>query len=286
MTNAVETNETPSVETTTPVETPSAETATPVETPSAKTTAPAEVNETHRAAFEAHFATILGAPAVGGATLDAAYGAERARELAAIAQRPEVAEKLSLLPEALFAPDEVARLEALAHATLYADQLASRQSTSDDKVADPILEEADQVRATLHKLLDYHFGDDTTVAAELQELRARRGAFRVAATLARLATLAKERQETLMKDAKYWRDELIANAERLARVVQGQIGAISEKDATELKRKAYGLLEASFNEVKTAIIFVVRRQNAILDALPQLKKPAVRKPRGEAPATA
>lgn len=240
-----------------------------------------ETGDTKRLAFERHFAAILGAPAVGGATLDAAYGAERALEVAAIARGEDVADKLALLPDALFSRDEVAKLEALAHATLYADELAGRQSAGEDKVADQLLEEADQVRATLHKLLDYHYGDDASVSAELQELRARRGAFRVAATLARLATLAKEREATLAKDAKYWRDDLIAEAERLARVVQGQIGALSEKDATELKRKAFGLLEASYGEVKAAILFVTRHRATPLE-LPALKKPAVRKPRAEA----
>lgn len=245
-----------------------------------------EAGGIRKLAFERHFAAILGAPAVGGATLDAAYGAERALELVAIARGADVVDKLALLPDALFASDEVAKLEALAHATLYADELAGRQSVGEDRVADQLLEEADQVRATLHKLLDYHYGDDAAVSAELQELRARRGAFRVAATLARLATLARERQETLAKDAKYWRDDLIADAERLARVVQGQIGAISEKDATELKRKAFGLLENAFSEVKSAILFVTRHRATAIE-LPALKKPAVRKPRGEAgPASA
>jgi hypothetical protein len=251
------------------------------ETTAAQAPASPEVSAARKTAFDTHFASILGAPAVGGATLDAGYGAERALELVAVARRPDVADDLALLPDALFARDEVTRLEALAHATLYADQLAARQSASEDKVGDALLEEADQVRATLHKLLDYHFGDDTVVAAELQELRARRGAFRVAATLARLAALARERSETLMKDAKYWRDGLIAEAERLARVVQAQIGAISEKDATELKRKAYGLLDASFNEVKTAIVFVTRRRAASIEPLPQLKRPAIRKARAD-----
>lgn len=277
--DAPETNETePLTETTSH--------AAPAEASPASVVAP-EIAEARRAAFDTHFAAILGAPAVGGATLDAGYGAERALELAMVAQRPEIAARLALLPDELFARDEVTRLEALAHATLYADQLAARQTGGDDKVADSLLEEADQVRATLHKLLDYHFGDNSAIAAELQELRARRGAFRVAATLARLATLARERSDTLMKDAKYWRDGLIADAERLARVVQGQIGAISEKDATELKRKAFGLLETSFGEVKTAIVFVMRHHGSAIETLPQLKKPAIRKARTEnSPASA
>lgn len=243
--------------------------------------------ETLRPAFEANFAAILGAPAVGSATLDAAYGAERALELAAVAKRDDVAARLQLLPEALFGAGQVALVESLAHATLYADELAQKQTElSEDKVPDAILEEAEAVRATLYKLIDYHFGDDPLVTAELAEFRGRRGSFRVAATLARLAALARDRTDTLSKDAKYWRDGLLADAARLAHAVQSQIGAISDKDALELKRRAYGLLEAAFNEVRVAISFVMRHELDKVEPLPVMKKPAIRKPRGEAaPAT-
>ncbi|HRE91797.1 MAG TPA: hypothetical protein PK095_21945, partial [Myxococcota bacterium] len=63
---------------------------------------PGEAAESRRLAFERHFAAILGAPAVGGATLDAAFAAERALEVVAIARGEAVAEKLALLPDALF----------------------------------------------------------------------------------------------------------------------------------------------------------------------------------------
>jgi hypothetical protein len=239
--------------------------------------------ETLRLAFEANFAAILGAPAVGSPTLDAGYGAERALELAAVAKRQDVATRLGLLPDVIFGAGQVALVESLAHATLYADELVQKQSQpSEDKVPDAILEEAEAVRATLYKLIDYHFGDDPAVTAELAEFRGRRGSFRVAATLARLAALARDRADTLSKDAKYWRDDLLADAERLARSVQSQIGAISEKDALELKRRAYGLLEAAFNDVRIAISFVMRHELALVEPLPVMKKPATRKPRGEA----
>lgn len=243
--------------------------------------------EIRRAAFEAHFAELLGAAAVGGATLDASYGAERALELVAIARRPGVKERLALLPAALFPTDEVERLEALAHATLYADELATRQPGGEDGgVEDAVLEEAEPVRATLHKLLDYHFGDDPAVAGELQDLRARRGAFRVAATLSRLAALARAREAVLSQDGKYWRDDLVAEAERIAREVRQRIGAISEKDATELKRKAYGLMESAFVEVRAGLMFVMRHALATIEPLPVLKRPAARKPKGDAASAA
>jgi len=254
------------------------------ETPQAGT---ATATERQRMAFEANFAAILGAPAAGSATLDAAYGAERALELVAIATREDVAARLGLLPGALFGSGQVVLVESLAHATLYADELTQKQAPStEDKVPDTLLEEAEAVRATLYKLIDYHFGDDPSVAGELAEFRLRRGTFRIAATLARLAALARDRAETLSKDAKYWRDDLLTDADRLARAVQSQIGAISEKDALELKRRAYGLLESAFNDVRVAISFVMRHALDSVEPLPVMKKPSVRKPRGDSSAAA
>lgn len=251
-------------------------------TDSAHTAGPRLSADTLRHAFEQRFASILAAPAVGSASLDAAYGAERALELVAIARRPEVAERLSLLPDAIFGSAQIGLVESLAHATLHADELGSRQAApGEDKVAETILEEAEAVRATLHKLLDYHFGDDPAIASELSDSRARRGAFRIAATLARLAALAHDRRATLSQDTKYWREDLLSDAERLVRAVQSHIGAITDKDALEIKRRAFGLLEASFHDVRVTISYVMRHEPAVVEALPVMKKPAVRKPKGE-----
>ncbi len=251
-------------------------------TPSAEPTPALPDLASLRQAFERHFTALLGAPAVGPATLDVEYGARRALELAALASEPAIAERLALLPTALFAEGRVADLASLAQATLYADSLHKAGAQGgEDKVPEALLEEAEAVRGTLHKLLDYHFGDDATVSAELAEFRARRGAFRVAATLARLATLSRERVDHLAKDTKYWRDGLITDAERLATQIQGSVTALSEKDALELKRRAYGLLEALFGDVRQALAFVMRHDTKLVDALPVLKKPQQRKPKGD-----
>ncbi len=239
-----------------------------------------------KAAFDAQFALLLGAAATASPTVDAEYGAKRALDLAAIARESRIADRLGLLPEALFGATRVSDLESLAQATLYIDDLhrAPREADADkqDKLSDALLEEAEAVRSTLHKLLDYHFGDDPTMAAELAEMRARRGAFRIAATLARLATLARDREDHLSKDTKYWREGLLTDANRLSLEVQANVHTISEKDALELKRRAYGLLELAFADVKQAIAFVMRHDAPLVDALPVMKKPTQRKPKTDA----
>jgi hypothetical protein len=65
--------------------------------------------------------------------------------------------------------------------------------------------------------------------------------------------------------------------------VQGHIGAITDKDAQEIKRRAFGLLEPAFNELRVTISYVMRHDPSTVEALPVMKKPTVRKPKGDAP---
>lgn len=238
------------------------------------------VNGAGKAAFQAQLSAILGATA-GPASADAEYGAERALELVEIAREPELAARLALLPDELFPAGRVAELEAVALATLHLHEvhrLAAGQAGSDEAKLDAkLLEEAEAVRATLHKLLDYHFGEDPQIAAELADFRGRRGTFRVAATLARLAILARERAGTLAKDTKYWRPNLVADAERLAADVQAGVQHLSEKDALELKRRAFQLVEAPFNDLRATLAWLLRHEPSKVNVLPVLKKPAQRK---------
>lgn len=238
------------------------------------------VNGAGKAAFEAQLSTILGATA-GPAGADVEYGAERALELVEIAREPDLAACLALLPDALFPSGRVAELEALALATLHLHEVHQRalgQAGADEPKLDAkILEEAEAVRATLHKLLDYHFGEDPQIAAELADFRGRRGAFRVAATLARLATLARERASALAKDTKYWRPTLVDDAERLAKAVQASVQHLTEKDALELKRRAFQLVEAPFNDLRATLAWLLRNEPSKINVLPVMKKPAQRK---------
>lgn len=241
------------------------------------------LNGEGKAAFQSQLGAILGA-AAGSATADVEYGAERALDLVEIAREPSIAQRLAAIPEALFSSTRVAELERLALATLHLHELHATASAAsgkaapeEHKLADKILEEAEAVRATLHKLLDYHFGEDAQVAAELADSRGRRGAFRVAATLARLGAMAKERAATLAKDTKYWRATLIADAERLAGEVQASVQTLSEKDALELKRRAFQLIEGPFNDLKATLAWLFRDEPSKALLLPGLKKPQQRK---------
>jgi len=236
-------------------------------------------SEAARAAFEALLGRLLGAQA-GSATADGEFLAARALDLVAVA-RGAALSRLQLLPEALFPSGTVAELETIALAIQHLAGLQKAPSegarAGDAKIDDKLLEEAEGVRATLHKLLDYHFGDDPAVAAELAEFRGRRGALRVAVTLARLGAMAREREGFLAKDTKYWREGLSADAARLAGEIQASAGAVSDKDAKELERRALSLIEAPFSELRATLAWLLRHDAAAVEALPTLKKPSVRK---------
>lgn len=275
----------------TPAMTPS---SAPIEAPAQGATSPALTSgepapaptveadhEAARAAFEGILGRLLGAQA-GSATADPEFLAGRALELVAIA-RGSAKAKLDLVPEALFAAATVGELEAVALTIQHLGRVQKAPSDgakAEARIDDKLLEEAEGVRATLHKLLDYHFGDDATVAAELAEFRGRRGALRIAVTLARLGAMAKEREGFLAKDTKYWREGLSAEAERIAAEihrVSASAGAISDKDAKELERRALSLIEGPFADLRATLAWLLRADPAAVEALPTLKKPSVRK---------
>lgn len=248
-----------------------------------------------RAALAQWLPKLLDAARADGPNLDSEGGAERAMQLVAVAESEAVKARLALVPEALFAGARVSELETLALALRQIDRVgrvgkvegapAKSVAASVPVVgaSDAQNEEAEQVRTALFKLLDYHFGEDPIVAAELGEGKPKAGGFRFALMLARLAGLADARSETLSRDLKYWRPSLIADARRLAEAGLANVETLTEREALDVKRRAFGLLEATFNDVRQAIAFVMRADAMFVDGLPFLvvKKPITRKVKGE-----
>jgi len=221
---------------------------------------------------------VLGSARAEGVNVDVDGGLERATDLVALARAEPVKGRLALLPEVIFPADRVAALEQTVALTRSLDAL-QQGAASDAKAEEALLDEAESLRATLNKLLDYHFGDDPAVASELAEGRPKRGAFRLAAALARLATLAEERAQALASDTKHWRPTLVADARRVAQTLCGLSGALTEREVVDVKRRAFAMVEAHFVDVRQAIAFVMRHDATCLEQLPVLRKPAVRKPR-------
>lgn len=225
---------------------------------------------------------VLGSARAEGVHVDVDGGLERALELVALARAEPAKGRLALLPEALFPADRLAALEQSVALTRSLDAL-QQGAAADAKADEALLDEAESLRATLNKLLDYHFGDDPAVASELADGKPKRGAFRLAAALARLATLAEERAQALAADTKYWRPTLIADARRVAQTLSGLSGALTEREVIDVKRRAFGLVETLFVDVRQALAFVMRHDAPWLEQLPVLRKPAARKPKVEGP---
>ncbi|MFO0747145.1 MAG: hypothetical protein U1F43_16000 [Myxococcota bacterium] len=213
--------------------------------------------------------------------IDLDGGLERAQQLVTIARSEPARSRLALLPSDLFETDRVSALESLLLAVKHVESAQKATPTSDGKIPEATLDEAEALRATLHKLLDYHFGEDPAVGAELAEGRPKRSGFKIAASLARLATLAEERADTLAKDTKYWREGLLADARKLADQALAAGGALAEREIQDVKRRAFALLEAIFVDIRQAVAFVMRHDAAFVEALPTLRKAAVRKAKAE-----
>ncbi len=243
-----------------------------------------------RAALAHWLPRLLDAARSEGPNLDTEGAAERALALAIVAESAAVAARLALLPDALFAAGRVEALWTLALALRQVDRLGQlgpagkARATASQAGADAIPDEGEQVRTALVKLLDYHFGEDPVVAAELGEGRPKGGTFKFAAMLARLAALAEARSETLSRDPKYWRPTLLADARRLAEAGLNSVESLNEREALDVKRRAFGLLESAFTDVRAAIAFVMRHDGELCDGLPYLivKKPIARKAKVEA----
>ncbi len=223
---------------------------------------------------------VLGSARAEGMNVDVDGGLERALELVALTRQEPGKARLALLPDALFPADQVSALEALVTATRSLDTLQKGAAT-DGKADETLLDEAELLRATLHKLLDYHFGDDAPVAAELADGRPKRGAFKLAAALSRLASLAEERAHALATDTKYWKASLVADSRRVAEQLFALSGALTEREVLDVKRRAFGLVETLFIEVRHALSFVMRHDAGYIEQLPVLRKPQLRKPRAE-----
>jgi hypothetical protein len=218
--------------------------------------------------------------------IDLDGGLERAQQLLTTARTDPAKSRLALLPAELFATSQLAALESLLLAMKALDAHAKTPAAPADaaavKASEATLDEAEGLRATLHKLLDYHFGDDAAVGAELAEGRPKRSGFRIAAALARLATLADERKDTLAKDTKYWRPGIVEDSRKLAEAALAAGGALAERETLDVKRRAFALLEGIFVDIRQAIAFVMRHDAAFIEALPSLRKPAVKKPKMDA----
>lgn len=243
-----------------------------------------------RAALAQWLPKLLDAARAEGPSLDSEGGAERAMQLVAIAEGGAVAERLALLPDALFAAGRVEALRTLALALRQVDRLGQLGPAGKARAGaaqaggEALPDEGEQVRTALTKLLDYHFGEDPVVAAELGEGRPKGGTFKFAAMLARLAALAEARSETLSRDPKYWRPTLLVDARRLAEAGLSSVESLNEREALDVKRRAFGLLESVFADVRAAIAFVMRHDGELCDGLPYLvvKKPITRKVKAEA----
>lgn len=245
------------------------------------TEAPAKDLEATREAYAIWLPRVLGQPRWDGA-IDLDGGLERAQLLATIARTEPAAARLALLPAALFDTTKIDELESLVLAVKHVETL---KSGSENKLPEAVLDEAEGLRSTLHKLLDYHFGEDAAVGSELADGRPKKSGFKIAAALARLATLADERKDALAKDTKYWRDSLVSDARKAAEAALAAGGVLAEREILDVKRRAFALLEGIFSEVRTAVSFVMRHDAAFSEALPQLRKVVVRqKATGPSPA--
>lgn len=218
-----------------------------------------------RAAYEALAEALAQTPErrVRGVALKTA--AVRGLRLWRAVQAEDVAARLKLLPEALFAPDAVDKLRAVSLAASHVDGMLRDAKTLEageaTKLPKALVEEATALRAEMLEVAAYVLGRDAKVSALLADIRKGKGYQDLASDLDRLSRLYEQRAEALAKDQVRYKPE---DATRAARLDADIINALDQDRRERVAHwsaqaaKLTSLLHTTSNEVLDAARFVMR----------------------------
>jgi hypothetical protein len=218
---------------------------------------------------------------------DAQDSAIAALNLVSVARTPARMARLALLPEALFAKDNLAQLELAAWATWYAHtQVLSGQAAANGaRVEAALFESAGQHLAKLLKLLEYHVGSIPDVAAELADIRSGSGYQDRASDLMRAAILWERWRAELEGDKRLFDagdgQKAKALAEAIVTALRASLGTNLAEQA-DLRNRAWSLLSRLYNEVRAAGLFVFRNDPAELEHFAPMRQVVTSRSRSKA----
>jgi hypothetical protein len=183
--------------------------------------------------------------------------------LDALEKDPSLAQALRLLPKEHFDPTHLDELPMLVAAVIYAHDRSTTvaATTSEALVPVALVDEATQLRSRLLKLVDYQLGDDPDHAREIADIRAGGGHLDLAKDLARLRLLLIKYEHIVEQDTKYKATDP-EEAARLSLAIRTAYNSSNSNPWADYTRRAYTLLAASNDEVRTAAQFVFRHAPA------------------------
>lgn len=225
------------------------------------------------AAIESLRAAIAATPARSPRMLSFADAAMLAGRLHTLATRPDLAARLGTLPASEFAPDTVERLEKAAWAAWYIDAKRVLPANPSRAVVPAALADAAlaQKRQML-TVLDFGLRDDAAVVGVLAEIRVGQGYLDTTRDLVQLSELYREHGARLATRMPLdFRAADVDEALRLAdemRVTLGLGPVVVAGDDTNMR--FWGLLWRVFNDVREALLFLLRHDEAAIAEVPSL----------------
>jgi hypothetical protein len=192
------------------------------------------------------------------------------------AAEPELQARLARLPAEELSPETAQLLGDAAWALWHARGELDKalQPPADPQLPAELVEGSGQLRERMLRVLRYWFEDDAELGKPLAALARKKPApGELPADLRRLAALYRERQEALKADARHYKAEDAAEADRLAGEISAQLsafGAEGIRSWTEQLARAQALLVELYGELRAAALYLLRKDASAGERFPDL----------------
>lgn len=186
---------------------------------------------------------------------------------------PTIEKRLRSFTADVFDTECIDRLPVLAAALVYARQkaLTDAATTSSALVPVELIERATAIRARMLALAEYWFNDDEMLREEIADIRRDTGHLDTASDCARLAAIYLAHPNVVSKDAKNYRKTDAADALEVASQIRKLYTVQTEKPWPERANRVFTLLEADYDEVRTAVAFAFRNSPQKVALFPSLR---------------
>lgn len=196
----------------------------------------------------------------------------------------DVVARLKALPKSEFDASKLDLLEPAARALLQSRaELASMQAAATGaKVPVSLLEQGQELKDRMMRLIDYHLGDvadngkadgEGSVASELADIRKGTGYLDLASDLVRLAALHRKNTAELDSDKKLFRatdpDDAVAVAGKIQDCL-GTSAALTSNPAKDLAARSWTLLKTTYDDVVMTGRWLLRNEDRGARLFPRL----------------
>jgi hypothetical protein len=170
------------------------------------------------------------------------------------------------------------------------EYLAGGVNASGAQLPTDLVQPAQELRARMLRVLEYHFVNDEQIMAELASIRQGSGYLDLAMDLSRLGRLYHLHDDVLSNDKVHWRDKdqmlAINLAEKITQTIKAAQGTVVEW--ADMQARAWTLLRRTYDEIAAAGRFLYRQDDPLAHFPPlnamQPRARTARKPAEETPA--